>query len=67
MPVDVRVSGKVEKVDMKDGQGSIALPDGETRTLDPQSKLLRREQHIDEFQAYEKAKKKNKASFDTPR
>lgn len=58
MPVEVRVGSKVETVEMKDGQGSIALPDGATWTLDPHSKLLRREKHIEEFQAYEKAKKK---------
>ena len=58
MPVEVRVGTKVETVDMKDGQGSIALPDGATWTLDPRSKLLRREKHIEEFQAYEKEKKK---------
>ena len=62
MPVDVRVGGKVETVEMKDGQGSIALPDGAPFTLDPHSKLLRRAVHIEEFQAYEKDRKKKKAS-----
>jgi aminopeptidase N len=61
MPVEVRVGGKLETVEMKDRQGSIALPAGATWTLDPHSKLLRREPHIEEFQAYEKEQKKKKA------
>ncbi|WLI89603.1 M1 family metallopeptidase [Massilia sp. R2A-15] len=58
MPVDVRIAGKVQTVEMKDGQGSVALPAGATWTLDPHSKVLRRLQHIEQFQEYEKAKKK---------
>jgi aminopeptidase N len=61
MPVEVRIGGKVETVEMKDGQGSVALADGAMYTLDPHSKLLRRAVHIEEFQAYEKEKRKQKA------
>ncbi|MDB5933116.1 MAG: peptidase [Massilia sp.] len=61
MPVEVRVGSKVETVAMTDGQGSLALPDGATWTLDPHSKLLRRARHIEEFQLYEKEQKKKKA------
>ena len=62
MPVEVRIGARLETVEMKDGKGSIALPDGATYTLDPHSKLLRRARHIEEFQEYEKAQKKRKAS-----
>lgn len=62
MPVEVRVGSKVETVAMVDGKGEIALPAGATWTLDPHSKLLRRAKHIEEFQAYEKERKKKKAS-----
>ena len=61
MPVDVRVGGKIETVAMTDGQGSLALPDGATWTLDPRSKLLRRLEHIEQFQQYKKEQKKKKA------
>jgi aminopeptidase N len=62
MPVEVRVGGKVETVEMIDGQGSIALPDGAAWTLDPHSKLLRRAKHIEEFQQYVKDRRGKKAS-----
>jgi aminopeptidase N len=61
MPVEVRVGSKVETVAMTGGEGSIALPDALTYTLDPRSKLLRRAPHIEQFQAYEKEKKAPKA------
>jgi aminopeptidase N len=61
MPVDVRIGAAVRTVAMTAGSGSIALPAGATWTLDPQSKLLRRAKHIEEFQEYEKAQKKRKA------
>jgi aminopeptidase N len=61
MPIEIRIGSKVETVEMKDGQGSIAIADGATYTLDPHSKLLRRAVHIEEFQAYQKEKRKKKA------
>ncbi len=58
MPVEVRVGDRLETVAMQDGQGSLALPDGASWTLDPHSKLLRRALHIEQFQAYKKEHKK---------
>ena len=58
MPVEVRVGERIETVAMKDGVGSLALPTGATFTLDPHSKLLRRLEHIEVFQEYEKSKRK---------
>jgi len=69
MPVEVRVGGNdgvVRTLAMTGGAGHLALPAGETYTLDPNSKLLRQLPHIDAFRrdaeerrkAAEAAKKK---------
>jgi aminopeptidase N len=60
MPVEVRVGRQVVTVAMDNGKGSVDLPQGATYTLDPHSKILRREQHIEQFQAYVKAQRKAK-------
>jgi aminopeptidase N len=60
MPVEVRVGKKLVTVPMEGGRGSIELPEGASYTLDPQSKILRREEHIERFQEYEKAQRKEK-------
>jgi aminopeptidase N len=62
MPVDVRVGERVVTVPMADGRGSVAIPAGATWTLDPHSKVLRREAHIERFQQYQDAQKKAKAA-----
>jgi len=61
MPVEVRVGDKIVTVPMLDGRGSVTVPAGATWTLDPQSKVLRREEHIERFQQYQEAQKKKKA------
>jgi aminopeptidase N len=58
MPVDVRVGQRIVTVPMTAGRGSVALPAGATYTLDPHSKILRREERIEAFQAYREAQKK---------
>jgi aminopeptidase N len=60
MPVEVRIGQRIVTVAMNDGKGSVDLPQGTTYTLDPHSKILRREQHIEQFQAYQKAQRKGK-------
>jgi aminopeptidase N len=60
MPVEVRVGQHIVTVAMDNGKGSVDLPQGATYTLDPHSKILRREQHIEQFQAYSKAQRKPK-------
>jgi aminopeptidase N len=50
MPVEVRVGEVVQTLSMTDGRGSIALPANATFTIDPSSKLLRHEPHIEAFQ-----------------
>jgi aminopeptidase N len=60
MPVEVRVGSRLVTVPMDDGRGSIELPEGASYTLDPQSKILRRDEHIERFHEYEKAQRKEK-------
>jgi len=54
MPVEVRVGDRVETLAMTGGRGHLALPDGASYTIDPGSKLLRREPHIEAYQKYKK-------------
>jgi hypothetical protein len=60
MPVEVRVGNRIVNVAMLDGRGSVELREGESYTLDPHSKLLRREQHIERYQAWQEEMKKAK-------
>ncbi|GAA5026419.1 hypothetical protein GCM10025794_11050 [Massilia kyonggiensis] len=53
MPLDVRVDGRIVTLPMADGRGSIALPPHATVTVDPQSKILRREKRFEVFQRYQ--------------
>jgi len=64
MPVEVRVGERVLSVPMTDGRGSVELPAGASYTLDPHSKVLRREQHIERYHQWqeEQKKKREKAS-----
>ncbi len=52
MPVEVRVGERIVSVPMTDGRGSVELPAGTSYTLDPHSKILRREVHIERYQQY---------------
>jgi aminopeptidase N len=60
LPVEVRVGKQVVTVQMDGGKGSVELPQGATYTLDPHSKILRREEHIEQYQEYMKAQRKPK-------
>jgi hypothetical protein len=66
MPVEVRVGDRVHRVEMRDGTGSVRIGAQDSYTLDPQSKLLRQLDFIDEFQRdkteREKAEAKSKAA-----
>ena len=66
MPLEVRVGtgpdARVVTLPMADGCGSITLPAGATWTLDPHSKILRREERFEVFQRYqERQQKESKA------
>lgn len=58
MPLDVRVDGRIVTLPMADGHGSIALPPYATVTLDPHSKILRREKRFEVFQRYQERTQK---------
>ena len=60
MPLQVRVNGRIEELPMKEGRGELTLPANATYTVDPNSRVLRREVRIEEWQAAEEAKKKAK-------
>jgi aminopeptidase N len=57
MPLEVRVGERVVTVPMTDGRGSVVLPAGATYTLDPHSKILRREERFEAFQRYQERQK----------
>ncbi|QOL47691.1 M1 family metallopeptidase [Massilia litorea] len=65
MPVEVRVGSRIVSVPMTDGRGSVDLPagaaEGADYTLDPRSKILRRELRIERFQQYKEEQKKARA------
>jgi aminopeptidase N len=60
MPVEVKVGERVVSLPMTDGRGSVELPEGAAYTLDPHSKVLRREQHIERYQQYREEQKKKR-------
>jgi aminopeptidase N len=60
MPVEVKVGDRVVNVPMTDGRGSVSLPEGVAYTLDPHSKVLRREQHIERYHQWQEEQKKKK-------
>jgi aminopeptidase N len=61
MPVEVRISDKVETVAMTNGQGSLPIRADQSFTLDPHSKVLRRLKHIEEFQQDKDEREKEEA------
>lgn len=62
LPVEVRIGDSVVTLPMTAGQGEVTLPPGATFTVDPASKLLRRDPAIEAFQAYTRKHKAPKAS-----
>jgi hypothetical protein len=58
MPLDVRVGERIVTLPMADGHGTIALPPGATYTLDPHSKILRREARFEIYQRYQEQMRK---------
>ena len=57
MPVEVRVDGRDVVVPMADGRGRIELPPHALYTIDPHSKVLRAQPHIQAFQDWTQAQK----------
>ncbi|SDF52654.1 M1 family metallopeptidase [Dyella sp. 333MFSha] len=52
MPVDVRVGDRIVSLPMTDGRGDVTLPEGASYTVDPDSKLLRRDTGIEAYRDY---------------
>ena len=62
MPVEVRVGSEVKRLPMQDGTGRVRAPADGMVTIDPHSKVLRRFEHVERFQAYRKAQEKKNAT-----
>jgi aminopeptidase N len=67
MPVEVRIAGpdaldRIVTLPMADGHGSIDMPEGALYTLDPQSKLLRREAQIERYRQWKEDEAKRRAT-----
>ena len=60
LPIEVRINDRIEKLAMTNGEGELALPPNALVTIDPQSRVLRQQDHIDEWKAIEDQKKKAK-------
>ncbi|CAN5128055.1 M1 family metallopeptidase [soil metagenome] len=58
MPLEVSVNDKITTLPMKDGSGVVTAPEGAMVTIDPHSKILRRDLAIEAYQAYRKANPK---------
>lgn len=62
MPVEVRVGERIVNVPMTDGRGSVQLDADAHYVLDPNSKILRREQHIERYQEYREEQRKKRSA-----
>jgi len=60
MPVEVQVGDTVHTVPMHDGSGRLQVPAGSLLIVDPRSKVLREQPHIEAFQQWMKQQRKPK-------
>ena len=51
-PVEVQVDGKVERVAMTDGRGTIAVGPDAHVVLDPAGRILKRSKALEEYKAW---------------
>ncbi len=51
MPVEVEVNGEVQTVPMTDGRGEVTLPPNSHVLIDPDNKVLRRLDFVEEWKA----------------
>ena len=58
MPIEIRVDGSDRTLPMADGQGRVDAPPHAVVTIDPHSRVLRHQPHIDAYQADLKARTK---------
>ena len=62
MPVEIEIDGQVQTVPMRDGRATVAVPAGATLLIDPQNKLLRQLDVIDDLQAWNRAERQRAAA-----
>ena len=53
LPVEVAVDGRVARVEMTGGRGTLAVPAGAHVVVDPQARLLRRAAAVEAYQAWQ--------------
>jgi len=56
MPVEVRIGDKLVTLPMADGSGRARIGNAAPVIVDPASKILRRQPHVEAYQAWKKAK-----------
>lgn len=62
MPVEVEVDGALQTVPVPDGSATITVPVGATVLIDPQNKLLRQLDVVDDWQAWNRAERERAAA-----
>jgi aminopeptidase N len=62
MPVEIEIDGQVQTVAMPNGRATVAVPAAATLLVDPQNKLLRQLNVIDDFQAWTRAERERAAA-----
>ena len=60
MPVEVQIDGKVQRLAMTDGKGSITVAPDAHVVVDPDSRVLKRSRAVEEFQTWRAAQAKAK-------
>lgn len=56
MPVEVQVGDAITRLDMADGTGSLAVPDGAHVVIDPFARVLKRSTAVEAYQAWQRAR-----------
>jgi aminopeptidase N len=67
MPVEIEVNGRFQTVPMPDGRATISVPADALILIDPQNKLLRQLDLIDDLNAYTRAERDRAAAERTAR
>jgi len=62
MPVEIEIDGRAQVVPMPEGHATVTVPAGATLLIDPQNKLLRQLDVIDNLQAYTREERQRAAA-----
>ena len=62
MPVEIEVDNVSQTVPMRDGRATVDVPAGATLLVDPQNKLLRQLDVVDDWQAWNRAERERAAA-----